>query len=166
MNDQQHQEQEQEQQQQRLHQQYKYQQQQQQQQHHHHHDNDNDNIKGRDYLISKEPEFLYGSLLLLSLFPPFAIILIFGGRPSILALCFGSLTTYIFDLLGTTEGTLFSISITLITIWGTLLYASRMLLFDSYLNFAILIMQFIILFYIFIIISSFFRRYHYHYYFL
>lgn len=114
--------------------------------------------KNEEYLISKEPEFLYNSQLLLSLLPSFAIILIFGGRPSILALCFGLLTTYIFDLLGTMEGTLFCICITLLSIWATLLYASRMLLFDSYLNISILLIHFIILFYIFITIASHFRR--------
>ena len=112
-----------------------------------------------DYLISKEAEFLYNSYLLLSLLPSFAIILIFGGRPSILALCFGSLTTYIFDLLGTMEGTLFCIFMTLLSIWATLLYASRMLLFDSYLNISILLVHSIVLFYIFITIASYFRRY-------
>ena len=128
-------------------------------------DNDNKSqSKTEDYLISKEPECKYGWTLLLSLLPSFAILIVFGGRPTLLALCFGSLTTYIFDLLGTMEGTLFSICITLLTMWATLLYASRMLLYDSYLNICILIMQFIILFYIFIVISSFFRRYYHQYY--
>ena len=120
-----------------------------------------DKDEGDDLLVSKEPELLHKSELLLSLLPSFTIILIFGGRPSILALCFGTLTTYIFDLLGTMEGTLFCICITLLSIWATLLYASRMLLFDSYLNISILFVLFIILFYIFIAIASHFRRYRY-----
>lgn len=50
-----------------------------------------------------EPEFKYRELLLLSLAVPFGIMLAFGGKPSLLMLCFGALISYIFDLLGSIE---------------------------------------------------------------
>jgi hypothetical protein len=54
-------------------------------------------------LASKEPEFRHAFSIGLALLPPVAIILAFGGRPSLIALCFGFLTTYILDLIGTLE---------------------------------------------------------------
>ena len=50
-----------------------------------------------------EPEFKYRELLLLSLTVPFGIMLAFGGKPSLLMLCFGAIISYIFDLLGSIE---------------------------------------------------------------
>ena len=48
-------------------------------------------------------EFLYGDLLLASLFPPLLVLLAFGGRPMLLTVCFGAIFTYIFDILGAME---------------------------------------------------------------
>ena len=56
----------------------------------------------RDY-GAHEPEFKYRELLLLSLAVPFGIMLAFGGKPSLLMLCFGAIISYIFDLLGSIE---------------------------------------------------------------
>lgn len=50
-----------------------------------------------------EPTFAYGTALMLALSPPLAVLLAFGGRPTIVALCFGSIVAYIFDILGTME---------------------------------------------------------------
>ncbi len=54
-------------------------------------------------LMSSEPEFSHGLLILKGLIPTILIIFAFGGRPSILILCLGTLISYIFDLLGTVE---------------------------------------------------------------
>lgn len=56
----------------------------------------------RDY-GAHEPEFKYRELLLFSLAIPFGIMLAFGGKPSLLMLCFGAIISYIFDLLGSIE---------------------------------------------------------------
>jgi len=52
---------------------------------------------------SAEPEFKYGILLGSVLLIPIVIIFAFGGRPSLIALCFGALIAYIFDLIGAVE---------------------------------------------------------------
>lgn len=54
---------------------------------------------------SNKPElsFSHGPVLSLAIFPSFLIMLAFGGRPSLLVLCFGAVVTYIFDLLGAME---------------------------------------------------------------
>ena len=57
----------------------------------------------QDDLVSKEPEFRYQNVLMMCLAPPLAIMLAFGGRPSLLVICFGTMLTYIFDLLGAME---------------------------------------------------------------
>lgn len=51
----------------------------------------------------KDPKFLYGETLLISLAFPFGIMLAFGGKAALLVLCFGALIAYIFDILGTIE---------------------------------------------------------------
>lgn len=53
------------------------------------------------------PEFRYLSHILWGLLPPLLIMLAYGGRPTLIALCFGCIFTYIFDLLGTMEVNLF-----------------------------------------------------------
>jgi uncharacterized membrane protein len=54
-------------------------------------------------IMSRESQFAYGGMLLTSLLPPLAVMMAFGGRPALLVLCFGGITAYIFDLLGTIE---------------------------------------------------------------
>jgi hypothetical protein len=48
-------------------------------------------------------QFLYGDLLLAALLPPGLVMLAFGGRPMLIAVCFGSMFTYIFDIFGAME---------------------------------------------------------------
>jgi hypothetical protein len=48
-------------------------------------------------------QFLYGDLFLTALLPPSLVMLAFGGRPMLIAICFGSMFTYIFDLFGAME---------------------------------------------------------------
>lgn len=48
-------------------------------------------------------QFPYGDMFLLSLLPPGIVLLAFGGRPMLIALCFGSMLTYIFDIFGAME---------------------------------------------------------------
>ena len=49
------------------------------------------------------PEFRYLSHILWGLLPPLIVMLAYGGRPALIALCFGCIFAYIFDLLGTME---------------------------------------------------------------
>lgn len=115
------------------------------------------NEPSNTHLISKEPEFNNGMLLLASLLPPLGILIAFGGRPTILCLCFGSIVAYIFDLLGTMEGTIMSILVLFLLIWSTLIWAGRALLSESLLNFSIVIVFGLLLFFTFMIIASNFR---------
>ncbi len=50
----------------------------------------------------------YFRVIFAGLIPPFLITLAFGGRPSLLVLCFGAVISYIFDLLGAMEVRLLS----------------------------------------------------------
>ena len=54
-------------------------------------------------LLQKQPRFLYGNILLTSYIPPFAIMIAFGGKPTLIVLCFSALVSYIFDILGSVE---------------------------------------------------------------
>ena len=94
------------------------------------------------HLVSKEPEFRNASRLFLAASPSMAIIFAFGGRPSFIALCFGSFVGYMLgkpclhctvfskatnqhtsppfpnsippDLMGSVEGAVMSIALTLV----------------------------------------------------
>jgi hypothetical protein len=50
-----------------------------------------------------DAEFSNAALLSAALVPAFLVMLAFGGRVSLLILCFGGVITYIFDLLGAME---------------------------------------------------------------
>jgi hypothetical protein len=120
--------------------------------------NNNKGIKPvNHHLISKEPEFNNGMLLLASVFPPLGILIAFGGKPTIISLCFGSIVAYIFDLLGSMEGTIMSILVLFLLIWSTLIWAGRALLQETLLNFSIVVVFGILLFFTFMIIASNFR---------
>jgi len=106
---------------------------------------------------TQEPVFLYKGLLLYSLICPFAIMLAFGGRPALLVFCFGSLITYIFDLLGTIEGTLMAILISGLGLWATMVWSARIMLAESFLNFPLIVVMGILLMGIFIIICGHFK---------
>lgn len=56
-----------------------------------------------DPVSTVEPQFLYGTLLFSSLVPPLLIVLAFCGKPGLIALCFGSMFAYIFDVIGAME---------------------------------------------------------------
>ena len=62
-----------------------------------------DEAKRFNQLVSSEPRFQYGGLILQGLAPPLFVLFAFGGKPAITALCFGALVSYIFDLLGAIE---------------------------------------------------------------
>jgi hypothetical protein len=112
----------------------------------------------QDSLVSAEPEFRYAGVLMLGLMPPFLIMLAFGGRPAILVVCFGTIVTYIFDLLGAMEATLVTILVSLLALWGSLLYAARYLLQRSFLyNIPLLITFAVVLVWIFIVLAGDFR---------
>ena len=53
--------------------------------------------------VSHNSAIDYKNDLLLAVFPLIIILLTFGGRISVLVLCFGGLICYIFDLLGSIE---------------------------------------------------------------
>mmetsp|Transcript_28966 Transcript_28966/g.29311 ORF Transcript_28966/g.29311 Transcript_28966/m.29311 type:complete len:1124 (+) Transcript_28966:147-3518(+) len=120
-----------------------------------------DSLGGTDdrmkHSTNSEPQFQYGSLLMQGLSLPIIVCFAFGGRPALIALCFGTLISYIFDLLGTLEATLVSITVTLMVIWGSLVWAARNLLQDSILNIFMILLLAIVLFFTFIAISSHFR---------
>jgi hypothetical protein len=105
----------------------------------------------------KDPIFLYSSLLFTSMTFPFGIMLAFGGRPALLVLCFGAMITYIFDLLGTIEGTLMSILITGLGLWATFVWSARMMLSESVVNFPLIMVMGMILLGIFLIICTHFK---------
>ena len=56
-----------------------------------------------EQMMSSEPEFRHSGVLMLGLAPPLLIMMAFGGRPTLLMVCFGVMVTYIFDLLGAME---------------------------------------------------------------
>jgi hypothetical protein len=78
--------------------------------------------------------FRHSSVFLSALFVPNLILLSFGGRWSVLALGFGSLVVYIFDLLGSIEGSFMAIVLTTLTLWGTFVWAGRLLIYESWMN--------------------------------
>lgn len=51
----------------------------------------------------KNVQFKYGNELFLSTLPGLGVILVFGGRPTLLIFCFGAISTYIFDVVGSVE---------------------------------------------------------------
>jgi hypothetical protein len=48
-------------------------------------------------------ELKYANTMLLSVMPCMVVIAGFGGRPTLIAACFGGIVAYIFDLVGTIE---------------------------------------------------------------
>lgn len=83
--------------------------------------------------------------LIAAVAPSMMIILSFGGRPSLVALCFGSIASYILDLADVVEGTVLSLIATFIAIWLSAIWAARFLLIDSYTNLLLLIVLGIVL---------------------
>lgn len=63
----------------------------------------NDTKKKPNADVAQGPEFRYLSHILWGLLPALVVILAYGGRPALIALCFGCIFAYIFDLLGTME---------------------------------------------------------------
>lgn len=104
-----------------------------------------------------EPGFFYGTLIFYGLLPPTLVLLAFGGRPAIIVLCFGAIISYIFDLLGSLEATMVAIAVTLIGLWGTMVWAARFLLRDSFLNIALIFLLVVTLLFIFISVAGHFR---------
>ena len=104
-----------------------------------------------------KPEFLHSSVLLTACAPAVCIILAFGGRPALLALCFGSLVSYIFDIMGSVEGTLISILVTGLGLWSTVVWSARLILSESMFNFSVVIVMGVLLFQVFIVICAQFR---------
>ena len=102
-------------------------------------------------------EFLHSSVLLTACAPALCIILAFGGRPALLALCFGSLVSYIFDIMGSVEGTLISILVTGLGLWSTVVWSARLILSESMFNFSVVIVMGVLLFEVFIVICAQFR---------
>ena len=56
-----------------------------------------------DDIMNRNPEFLHSGVLMTALTAPLGIMLAFGDRTTLLVLCFGSIITYIFDILGSVE---------------------------------------------------------------
>lgn len=59
-----------------------------------------------DHVASKSPNSssaARNNMLLLAIAIPFLILLVFGGRISLLIVCFGGLVCYIFDVIGSVE---------------------------------------------------------------
>jgi hypothetical protein len=122
---------------------------------------------------STRGQFLYGDLFLAALLPPVLVMLAFGGRPMLIAICFGSMFTYIFDIFGAMEvchrrsslrlifyslqTTVLSIVVTLMCLWGTLLYAARFLLQESLLNLGVVFMLTTLIGLVFLALAGQFR---------
>ena len=107
--------------------------------------------------ICREPEFKYGILLGAVLFFPSCIIFAFGGRPTLIALCFGLLIAYIFDLLGGIEAAIMTIVVTLIAIWATVMWSSRFILQENITNLALNFTLGVVLIYAFVVMAGHFR---------
>lgn len=107
---------------------------------------------------SSKIEFRYCNDLLLSLFLPVGILLAFGGKFSIVTVGFGFLITYIFDLLGTMEGTYMTLILTTFILWISLVWAARLLLVESRWNVSLVLTMGILLFLTVITMSSQFRN--------
>lgn len=60
-------------------------------------------MSSAQFRASGDPEFKYGVLLLLSISFPLGVILAFGGKTTLITICFGGIIAYIFDLLGSIE---------------------------------------------------------------
>ena len=97
------------------------------------------------------------SMLLAALSIPLVVVLVFGGKPTTLTLAFGSLIAYIFDILGSIEGSLMIVLITAFGMWTSLVWAAREILKQSMYNFSILIVMGVLLGYAFLTLASFFR---------
>lgn len=99
-------------------------------------------------------EYKYANMLMATFVPSLGIAASFGGRPAFIVICFGGIVAYIFDLIGTIEGTLLTFFVTGFAFWATMVWASRLLLQDS-LWFGALVCIFGILFtYTFIVAAS------------
>lgn len=105
----------------------------------------------------KEPVFRHGELLITSLTPTILVMLAFGGKPSLVAICFGSLFSYIFDILGAMEATVLCVVVSLMGVWGTLLYSSRHLLEESLMNIPMLVVLSLVLLLLFFTVAGMFR---------
>eukprot|EP01038_Epipyxis_sp_PR26KG_P004662 gene4662-6550_t len=101
--------------------------------------------------------FRFKDELMMCIAIPFIILLIFGGKLSLLIVCFGGLIGYIFDLLGTIEGTLISFTITVMILFSSLVWAARNILIESIYNFSLVILMGIILFYTLVIVVGHFN---------
>lgn len=124
----------------------------------HNKNNINEDQKSRKkHMMSWEPELDHNDVLALALLPPLLVVFAFGGEAALLAVCVGSMATYIFDLIGFIEGTVGCIFLTLVAIWVTLVWASRHLLLQSITNGVIIFVLGIILVYTFIIAAGHFR---------
>ena len=120
---------------------------------------DTDDGKDKSALsaTSSPPKFLYGDLLGAALVAPLLVILAFGGRPSMMVLCFGGLGAYIFDLLGSAEVAILFLSIMFMSLWVSLIWAAKFLLRDSILNFHLVAIMGIILLYTFLLCTAVFN---------
>lgn len=105
----------------------------------------------------KEPVFRHGELLIMSLAPAVLVLLAFGGKPSLVAICFGSLFSYIFDILGAMEATVLCVVVALMGVWGTLLYSARHLLEESLMNVPMLIVLSLVLLLVLFSVAGMFR---------
>lgn len=124
------------------------------------HDNDSAGISDQqqgDEKKYKEPVFRHGELLIMSLTPAVLVLLAFGGKPSLVAICFGSLFSYIFDILGAMEATVLCVVVALMGVWGTLLYSARHLLEESLMNVPMLIVLSLVLLLVFFSVGGMFR---------
>lgn len=103
-------------------------------------------------------EFRYSHELFIALLIPIGILLAFGGNFSFITIGFGFLITYIFDLLGTVEGTYMTLILTTFILWITLVWAARLLLLESRWNLSLVFTMGILLFLTVVTMSSQFRN--------
>ena len=107
---------------------------------------------------SPKVEFRYCNELLVALLLPVSILLAFGGKFSIVTVGFGFLITYIFDLLGTMEGTYMTLILTTFVLWISLVWAARLLLLENRWNISLVLTMGILLFLTVITMSSQFQN--------
>ena len=107
--------------------------------------------------ISTDPKFLYDQLLLWSLALPLGILFAFGGRPTILTLCFGCISSYIFDLMGSIEGSVMMLILTAVGLLASLVWSARSILAASVWHFCIVFVMTAQLLYAMVCIAAKFK---------
>ena len=87
---------------------------------------------------ASDPQFKFGSLLMAALAVPLGILFAFGGRTTLLTLCFGCVAAYVCDLMGSIEGAILLLVLTTVGLLASLVWSARLILAESMGHFCII----------------------------